>query len=143
MAPFEFDHAFLKTAASNGYAQGNADQISIQDLVAARRDASGQPRSPFEKPKSPRSEKSSLPEKLTKLPPSVAKAREAVKQSAERLDALRQQATTARTDAERDAIRRETERQLKTIGAQRIAILEAALEVSEKRLAWARKRAEQ
>ncbi len=136
------EHAKLARARVK-WAREHADQITVHDLVAAHREAPGQPRSPFEKSKATRSEKGPLPKQLSKLPPSVAKAREAVKQSAERLDALRQQATTARTDAERDAIRRETERHLKAIGAQRVAILEAALDVCEQRLAWARKRAEQ
>ena len=56
---------------------------------------------------------------------------------------LREQAGKARSDEERTAIRREIERHLKVVEKQRVAILEAALEVSEKRLDWARKRAEQ
>ena len=123
------------------WAREHADQITVQDLVAAGRETSGQPRSPFEKPKQAGPAKGLLPEPLTKLPPSVAKAREVLEQSAECLEALREKARTARTDQERDAIRRETERQLKVIGTQRIAILEAALDVCEKRLAWARERA--
>jgi len=127
------------------WAREHAAHVNVQALVGAttRDDALGAPRSPFEPQKPPHAGKGPLPKELAPLPASVAKARAVVEKSLARLDVLREQSTKARTDEERAAIRRETERHLESIGAQRVAILEAALEVAEKRLAWARKRAEQ
>jgi hypothetical protein len=127
------------------WAREHADQVKVQDLAraAVKRDAPGQPRSPFEQQDPPRPERGPLPQGLARLPASVAEARGTVEQSLARLETLREQAGKARSDKERTAIRREIERHLKVIEKQRVTILEAALEVSEKRLAWARKRAEQ
>lgn len=127
------------------WARKHASQVKVSGLVGAAKDLAqrGPPRSPFaEGGDLPEPKPGPLPQELAELPASVAKARAEVERTQAQLARLREKSTTARSDAERATIRREIEQHLKTIETQRVAILEAVLAVSEKRLAWARERAE-
>jgi chromosome segregation ATPase len=126
------------------WARRHAEQVKLSDLVAASRGLAGRgaPRSPFDGHKpAPEPKTGPLPQELAELPDAIARARQELERTHARLAGLRQAAKTARTDEQRAEIRAEIEKHLRTVESQRVAILEAVAQVSERRLAWARKRA--
>jgi hypothetical protein len=110
------------------------------DLARAMEESAGgrTPRSPFE---SDAARRAVAPLSRQKLPESVAKARDKLEQSLRQLDSLAQSAKAARSDRQRDEIRRQIDAHWKTIEQERIAVLEAILQLAEKRLEDARRRA--
>jgi len=90
------------------------------------------PRSPFnDKPNTPLRADSPR----ARLPEKVLSARSELQRTVTNLESLALDCRQARTDEQRKAIRREINEHLQTIEKERIAILEAVLEVSERRLA--------
>jgi hypothetical protein len=110
------------------------------DLARAMEESAGgrTPRSPFE---SDAARRADAPASRQKLPEAVVKARDKLEQSMRQLESLAQKAKEARSDRERDEIGREIGGHWRTIEQERIAILEAILQLAEKRLAEARRRA--
>jgi len=126
------------------WASKHASEVRVADLVRAMEEFAeqGPPRSPFsEKPGTP--QRAEGPGRLSKLPDEVLAARARLEQTLSKLDSLSQGCKQARSDEQRNKIRQEIEGHLKTIEKERVAILEAVLEVSERRLRYARQRAKE
>jgi hypothetical protein len=122
------------------WARQHASKVRVSDLTEAMQELGTQgPRSPFrDEPNTPRRVEDSPP---ARLPERVLSARSELKQTLQRLEALAQDCQQARTDEQRRNIKQEIQEHLKTIEQERIAILEAILEVSEQRLGDAKRRA--
>ena len=118
------------------WARKHASEVRVSDLTAAVQELGTQgPRSPFnDEPNN--SKRADSPR--ARLPDKVLSARSELQQTVTRLESLARDCRQARTDAHRKKIRREINTQLQTIEKERIAILEAILEVSEQRLAETR-----
>ena len=97
------------------------------------------PRSPFGD--GPNAPKHAGDSPHARLPEKVLSARSRLKQTVKRLESLAQECKQVRTAEQRKKIRQEINEHLKTIEEERIAILEAILEISEQRLEDAKKRA--
>ena len=118
------------------WARKHASEVRVSDLTGAIQELGTQgPRSPFnDGPNTPKRADSPR----ARLPDKVLSARSELQQTVTRLESLAQDCRQARTDEQRKAIRREINEHLQTIEKERIAILEAILEVSEQRLAETR-----
>ena len=115
------------------WARKHASEVRISDLTEAMQELSTQgPRSPFNDEPNPRLRADSP---RARLPEKVLNARSELQRTVTNLESLAQDCRQARTDEQRKAIRREIDEHLQTIEKERIAILEAVLEVSEQRLA--------
>ena len=118
------------------WARKHASEVRVSDLTGAVRELDTQgPRSPFND-ESNNSNRADSPD--ARLPDKVLSARSKLQQTVIRLESLAQDCRLARTDEQRKKIRREINKHLQTIEKERIAILEAILEVSEQRLARTR-----
>jgi hypothetical protein len=122
------------------WARKHASEVRVSDLTGAMQELGGQgPRSPFgDEPNAPKHAGDSP---YARLPEKVLSARSGLKQTIKRLESLAQDCKLVRTAEQRKKIRREIREHLKTIEKERIAILEAILEISEQRLGDAKKRA--
>jgi len=118
------------------WARKHASEVRVSDLTGAVRELGTQgPRSPFnDEPNN--SKRADSPR--ARLPDKVLSARSDLQQTVIRLESLARDCRQAHTDEERKKIRREINEHLQTIEKERIAILEAILEVSEERLAESR-----
>jgi hypothetical protein len=122
------------------WARKHASEVRVSDLTGAMQQLGSQgPRSPFREEPSTSQRVDDSPN--ARLPERVLSARSGLKQTVKHLEALAQDCRQARTDEQRKKIRREIQEHLKTIEKERIAILEAILEISEQRLGDARDRA--
>jgi hypothetical protein len=126
------------------WARTNASEVRVSDLVQAMDEFAGQgpPRSPFEEERHapPRGDRAV---DHTGLPRELLGARERLKQTMARLQTLGKECRQAETDEHCDKLRNEIERHLEQLQQERITILALVLEVSERRLQWARRRAKE
>jgi len=118
------------------WARRHASEVRVSDLTRAMQELGTQgPRSPFnDEPNTPKRADSPR----ARLPDKVLNARSELQQTVKRLESFAQDCRQARTDEQRKTIRREINEHLQTIEKERIAILEAILEVTEQRLAETR-----
>ena len=118
------------------WARKHASEVRVSDLTGVVQELGTQgPQSPFnDEPDN--SKRADSPR--AKLPDKVLSARSELQQTVARLESLARECRQARTDEQRKTIRREINEHLQSIEEERIAILEAILKVSEKRLAEAR-----
>jgi len=126
------------------WARTHASEVRVADLVRAMEESAeqGPPRSPFaEKPDT--SQRADEPGRRSALPDEVLGARTRLEQTLRKLESLAQQCKQASSDEQRNRIKQEIGEHLKTIEEERVAILEAVLEVSEQRLRYARQRAKE
>jgi len=122
------------------WARKHASEVRVSDLTGAMQEFAKQgPRSPFAG--EPNVPKHADDPPRARLPEKVLGARSRLKQTLKRLESLTQDCKQARTHEQRKKIKQEINEHLKTIEEERIAILEAILEVSEQRLGDAKKRA--
>ena len=122
------------------WARKHASEVRVSDLIG---DMDGfAPRSPFaEKPDAP--QRDDGPNQPAVIPKPLLSARNTLKQTMTRLQSLETACKRARSDEQRKKIKQEIEEHLSTIQMERVAILEAVLKLSEKRLQGARQRAKQ
>ena len=126
------------------WARKHASAVRDEDLVQSMRQLAhrGPPSvSPLREDASPgKDSETSLPEALRSLPKEIHEARNKLRQAAGRLRAMGEEIENARTEPERERLRKEIAEHLRAVERTRVAVLESILEISEKRLAWARKR---
>jgi len=134
------DQYVRRARARVQWARKHASEVRVSDLTGAMQELAGQgPRSPFAgQPDAP---KHAGGPPHARLPEKVLSARSRLKQTVQRLESLAQDCKQASTDEQRKKIKQQIDEHLKTIEEDRIAILEAILEISEQRLADAKTRA--
>jgi hypothetical protein len=133
-----------RARARVAWAREHASEVRVADLVRAMEEFAeqGPPRSPFAKePDTPK--RADEPGRRSKLPDDVLAARNRLEQTLRKLDSLSQDCKRAGSDEQRNEIKQEIERHLEAIEKERVAILDAVLEVSKRRLRYARQRAKE
>jgi len=137
--------AFTAQARSRvEWARKHASEVRVEELVRTMQQLShrGPPLPPSPGETAPTRNRAGLamPQELIALPEEVRAARIKLERARNRLQAMRSEIRQARTEADREGIRKEIEQHLKTVEQTRVGLLEAVLEISEKRLSWARSR---
>lgn len=124
------------------WARKHASEIQVSDLVGAMGEFTEQkpPRSPFDEQTDDVRRGDDSPRRPA-LPQTVIGARNRLERTMTRLRSLGDECKQARTDEQRQKIKREIAACLKTIEEERVKVLEAVLEISEKRLRWTRQQA--
>ncbi len=124
------------------WAQKHASEVRVVDLVRAMDEIAQQgPRSPFDE--EPAAQRADEPAQRAGLPKKVLLARTELEQTVKSLESLAKGCKETRSNHQREKIKQEIKEHLKTIEKERVAILEAVLEVSQQRLQHARQRAKE
>ena len=126
------------------WARKHASETQVSDLVRAMEEFAeqGPPRSPFAEQTGDARHGDDSPRR-PRLPQAVLDARNNLERTLTRLRSLGDECKQARTDEQRQKIKQEITACLKIIEKERVTVLEAVLEISEKRLRWARQRAKE
>lgn len=124
------------------WARKHAAEARVEELVASMQQLAHRPAPPpppLEREDAPKPRANlALPQELIALPGEIRSARKTLEQARNRLQEMATEIRQARTEEERERIRNEIKQHLRTIELTRVALLEAVLEISEKRLEWAR-----
>ena len=129
------------------WARKHASEVRVEELVRSTKQlahrGSPLPPPPGERPPPQPRAGLGMPPELIALPEEVRSARGKLEQARNRLQEMGAEIRQARTEEERERLRNEIKQHLKTIEKTRVALLEAVLEISEKRLQWAKNRAQE